>query len=327
MTEPMNPSRRTIVAGLAACAMPARAVSAPVMAALTAKTSPLAFVVVGDWGRDGASHQQDVADQMGRTASATASRFTVTVGDNFYPAGVQTATDAKWLTSFEHIYGAPALQGPWYGVLGNHDYRGNPEAQIAYAATGSRWRMPARYYTQSSVTPDGQEIDMFMIDTSPMVRRYAAGSEDAVIRDNVRSQDVPAQLRWLDAALAKSTAPWKIVFGHHPVFSGGSAHGSTPELIADVKPLLESHGVQMYVSGHDHDLQHLVVDGVTYVCTGAGSETRPVKPIAGSQFCSDRSGFTAYRLAGDRLTVDFVDYTGAILHTAFVARDRLRQAA
>ena len=319
-------SRRAVL-GLAA-ATTAAALS-PRAFARAAPAPGFAFLAVGDWGRDGTQHQQDVANRMGEVAQRTGSRFTVSVGDNFYSSGVETMHDAQWRTSFEEVYTAPSLQTPWYLALGNHDYRGNPQAQVDYTATSRRWRMPARYFSQSFAASDGLPIDLFVIDTSPTVKRYDSIREHDQLRANVESQNVPAQLRWLDSALARSRAAWKIVAAHHPVFSGGSGHGSTPELIADMKPLLERHGVQMFLSGHDHDLQHIVVGPVTYICTGAGSETRPVSAIAGTQFASDRSGFTAFRTQGDHMLVDFVDYTGETLHRAGIAREpnRLTPAA
>ena len=320
MTHTPETDRRTVLQGLAAAA------AVTPFAALDAAPVPISFLAVGDWGRDGASHQRDVAAQMGHRAQVSGSRFVVSVGDNFYPTGVRSATDTQWLSSFEHVYTDPALQTPWYALLGNHDYKGVPDAQLAYAKTGKRWRMPARYYSTTTTAADGRRVDMFMLDTSPMVKRYRDGSEEAEVRANVDAQDPEAQLRWLETALKASPAPWKLVFGHHPVYSGGH-HGSTPELVARVAPLLQRYGVQAYVHGHDHDLQHIVTGGVSYICTGAGSETRPVKKIAGTQFCSDRSGFTAYRIAGDTLAVDFIDYTGATLHSAVVPRVALARAA
>ena len=285
----------------------------------------LSFLGLGDWGRDGASHQRDVAAAMGVRAAELDSSFIITVGDNFYESGVQSATDPQWKTSYEAVYVAPSLQTPWYAALGNHDYRGNPQAQVDYAVTSPRWRMPARYYRQRVMTPAGAALDLFAIDTSPMVARYAAAGEDAVIRGHVLSQDVAAQRVWLETELAASDAPWKLVFGHHPVHSGG-VHGDTAELVAWLKPLLERHGVQAYICGHDHDLQHLVDGGVSYVCTGAGSEVRPVFAVKGTQFRASRSGFTAYRLAGDTLAVEFIDYAGAVLHTARIMQKARVQA-
>eukprot|EP00741_Cyanophora_paradoxa_P018342 tig00000204_g17711.t1 len=71
-----------------------------------------------------------------------------------------------------------------------------------------------------------------------------------------------AQRAWLAAALAASPAPWKAVVGHYPVYSAASSHGDTPNaqaLIAELKPLLETHGVQLALAGHDHNLQDIRV--------------------------------------------------------------------
>jgi acid phosphatase len=276
----------------------------------------LAFLAVGDWGRDGAFNQREVAAAMGQAAAEIGSRFVLSVGDNFYPDGMQSVTDPQWRTSFEDVYTAPSLQTPWHVALGNHDYHGRPEAEIEYSAHSKRWSMPARYYVRHEQTPDGAAVDIFVLDTSPMVRRYWEGETE---KARVKDQDVPAQLRWLEAALARSTAPWKIAVGHHPVFSGGE-HGSTPEMIAAVKPLFERHGVRAYLSGHDHDLQHIEIGAVHYICTGAGSETRPTAVIPGSKFASDRSGFTAARLSGEALDFQFRDSTGAVLYEGRVDR-------
>ena len=100
------------------------------------------FLVVGDWGRQGTNHQRDVAVQMGKSAAALRSRCVISVGDNFYEDGVASTADPQWRSSFEEVYTAPSLQIPWYAALGNHDYRGSPQAQVAYTRNSTRWRMP-----------------------------------------------------------------------------------------------------------------------------------------------------------------------------------------
>lgn len=122
-------------------------------------------------------------------------------------------------------------------------------------------------------------------------------------------------------------APWKIVFGHHTIYSGGSDHGNTPELIASVKPLLERHGVQAYINGHEHDLQHLRVGNVDYICTGAGSQVRPTGRIDGTLFALSRSGFATFRLDRTALRLEFRDFTGASVYTAAIERKRMAVAA
>ena len=308
-------SRRTMIGGIAATAA-----IAPFTRGVAAKR-PGGFLIVGDWGRDGAQHQRDVAVQMGKAATELGSRFVMSVGDNFYENGVQSASDPQWQSSFEQVYTDPALQIPWYVALGNHDYRGVPQAQIDYAAHSRRWKMPARYYKLSGAKIGLRGVDLFAIDSSPLVHQYR-NKVDAPIAANVKGQDTEAQLAWLDRELGASTARWKLVYGHHTIRSGGSAHGETPELVELVRPLLERHGVQAYINGHDHDMQHISDGGVDYICCGAGSEVRPVKAVKGTQFCVSRSGFGAISVDRHSLSLQFRDYTGATVYSTKITRGR-----
>ena len=316
----MNPdlyNRREVLRALAATA----AVTAIPNAFAAAAPAPCNFLVVGDWGRDGNAHQREVAVQMGRAAQTLASQCVFSVGDNFYEDGVQATSDPLWRSSFEAIYSAPSLQVPWYVALGNHDYRGNPQAQIDYATISQRWRMPSRYYKVSGSQIGAPHLDVFVIDTSPLVHKYRKDVHSAIAA-NVVSQDVPAQLRWLDDQLSRSTAPWRLVLGHHTIYSGGSGHGDTPETTELIEPLLRKHGVQAYINGHDHDLQHIRRGGVDYLCCGAGSEVRPVQAVEGTLYCAARSGFAAVRSSLDSLAVEFRDFTGATLYRGEIPRDR-----
>ena len=36
--------------------------------------------------------------------------------------------------------------------------------------------------------------------------------------------------------------------------------------------MLEEHGVRVYLNGHDHDFQHIAVDGVNYITCGGGAD-------------------------------------------------------
>lgn len=108
----------------------------------------------------------------------------------------------------------------------------------------------------------------------------------------------------------------EIVVGHHSIRSGGSEHGDTPEMVALVDPILHRNRVQVYLNGHEHDLQHIHRDGIDYVCSGAGSEVRPTGPTSGTRFAQDRSGFAVFGVDRDAVRLEFRDYTGASLYTA-----------
>jgi len=286
--------------------------------AADAKAGGLNFIVFGDWGRKGELDQVEVATQMAVAAKLTGARFVISVGDNFYENGVASVDDKQWQTSFENVYHEKSLQVPWQVILGNHDYHGNCDAQLAYAGTSPRWRMPARYYLRSEKIDGNTTVDFFYIDTTPMIKGYYKESKENT-RPNVITQDVPGQMAWFRNALAASTAQWKIVVGHHPIYSGGE-HGDTPELIENILPLLLEHKVQAYFNGHDHDLQHLQAGTANLFCSGAGSQFRATSETGHTKFAKACSGFTTVALQADEMRVRMIDSNGTLLYTATVPR-------
>jgi acid phosphatase len=304
----MNLTRRRLISSTAtmtaAAALPAGAMAAD---------QTLNFVLIGDWGRDGRENQTDVANQMGVTAAAIGSKFVVSVGDNFYENGVTGLDDPYWQNSFERIYTAASLQTPWKVILGNHDYRGNVQAQIDYSAHSTRWQLPARYYQVSETLPDGGKADFFYVDTSPFMSYYIGTTTD------ISGQDTNAQLAWLDHALGASLADWKIVIGHHPIYTAltGKDHDQ-PDLIARLDPVIRAHGVKIYINGHDHTLQSVDVNGVTYVTTGAGSETYSPGTPGRDGFCSGSHGFMTCALSSSKLDFALVDMAGTTLYSQSV---------
>jgi tartrate-resistant acid phosphatase type 5 len=310
----MKLSRRHLLSRAAA----ATSAAAAAPAASAAQADSLNFVLIGDWGRNGRDHQQDVATQMGQTAAAIGSAFTVSVGDNFYENGVTGLDDPYWRHSFENVYTAPSLQSPWRVILGNHDYRGNVQAQLDYSKQSPRWYLPARYYQRGETLPDGSKADFFYVDTSPFIKSYIGTTT------NISGQDTDAQLAWLDGALTASTAPWKIVIGHHPIYTAqadadGYIHDSQ-DLIARLDPILRAHNILIYINGHDHTLQSVTMHGITYVTTGAGSLTYQVgAPIRGG-FASGAPGFMTCRLTAAQLDFALIDLTGKTLYSQTITR-------
>lgn len=279
-------------------------------ASLAAPGTPsgLSFVVLGDWGK-GNVGQRAVARELGRAAEVSEARFVVSVGDNFYPHGVSGVDDPHWRDEFEGVYTAPALYVPWHPVLGNHDYRGRPDAQIAYSQTSSRWQFPAPYYKHSERIDAQTTADFFYLDTTPLER--------AVRWPHTLWPFANEQYAWLARELAASHATWKIVVGHHPVVSGGS-HGGAPALAEKLQPLLERHGVAAYICGHDHALEHIVVHDVNYFVVGAGAEATKVHPIEGTRAAFAELGFMTARVERDVLTMSFIDTTGTALYSTVI---------
>ena len=269
------------------------------------------FLVLGDWGRRGEPLQRAVARGLADVAGRLGAEFVVTTGDNFYDDGVRSVEDPQWRTSFEDVYHHPSLQVPWYPSLGNHDWRGEVRAQIEYSLVSSRWRLPHRFHAFD--WRRGRAAARFLVlDTTPLLERYhPAGVEEIPAVTRV---DPHEQIPWLAHHLESERPGCTVVVGHHPVFSGSDFHGGARELDRTLRPLLERYGVDLYLCGHEHDLQHLQHGGVQYVLSGAGAETRETGSRPETVFAEATAGFASVCVDPDSLTVRFHDQDGVALH-------------
>ncbi|HVF89656.1 MAG TPA: metallophosphoesterase [Blastocatellia bacterium] len=250
-------------------------------AAFSVKASdqPVRVLAFGDFGT-GSDMQKKIAAAMRDYHGQTPFDFGITLGDNFYRAGMDSPSDPRWQTWYSDLYDPLGIK--IYATLGNHDWYGpdSPAAEILYSGRSPSWRLPSPYYTFTA----GQ-VQFFAIDTNEM-------SE--------------AQLLWLDAAISESRARWKVVYGHHPIYSAG-AHGENPVLIARLLPLLKER-VDVYIAGHDHDMQHLKPEGGVhfFIAGGGGQITRQVGPGPRSNFARGVNGFAVLEADRNRLRVTYI---------------------
>jgi hypothetical protein len=284
----------------------------------------LNFIAMGDWGRVGADHQKQVAAQMGKTASEVKAQFIIATGDNFYPSGVISEWDPLWKYSYEDIYTAFSLQWDWYPVLGNHDYKSNPDAQVAYSKISRRWKMPARYYSKLIDMPGdtASKILILFIDTNPLIPEFYSNAEYG---PHVKTQDSTKQKKWIAKELG-TTDPkikWKIVVGHHPMFTGGSRTDGydTKAIRRSLKPLFDKYGVDVYLAGHEHSLQHLIADGKTqHFISGAASEKTAVHLIPESKMVASAYGFMVFSITAKQLLVQTIDANGKIIYSTSIEK-------
>ena len=314
----LRPAIGTLVAFVVATPLPAQKRDTM---ALATPAGALNFLVVGDWGQRGSSDQRRVANAMGATAATLGAAFVLSTGDNFYPEGVRSADDAQFRVTFENVYADKALQVDWYVALGNHDYHGKPDAEVEYSKKSSRWKMPARYYSVIKDVSPGVTAEFFIIDTSPLVADF----DGQPYRYPQFRADTAAQRRWLDSTLKASTAQWKFIVGHHHVYSGG-VRGTQQVLEWLLVPRMQEFGVAAYISGHEHQLEHIVPPGskIHYFISGAGSEYRDTRGRAGTQFVASELGFLAMSLTADAMIVQAVDRYGKVLYRTSVPRPEAR---
>jgi tartrate-resistant acid phosphatase type 5 len=292
--------------------------------ALAAK-GRLHLLVVGDTGT-GTAEQRHVADAMARTCAEEPCNAVLMLGDNFYPYGVSSVADPGWNDKFEAVYAAPLFDDlRFYVVLGNHDYGassfGSKAAQLAYsklpvarcgagacdgARQSAKWTMPSAYYEANLGV-----VHLFALDTQLFV-----GTRQA---------------EHMMRAIRASTAPWKVVMGHHPIASSGY-HEDSGGMLGQLgmRDLLESvlcAGADLYLAGHDHNLEYIAPGAVAkcpelaLAVSGAGSQVRaadaggaPVSRTPQSEFFDDKTlGFVAMDATAQELELRFIDAESRVL--------------
>ncbi len=183
---------------------------------------------------------------------------------------MKSEEDPLWQSTYNEVFTAPSLQIPWYAILGNHDYFGDPEAQIRYSRNkrDQRWTMPDHNYTYVYDLPpqhgkDEKKSGENKVDQLQIVYIDTAliSIEDSPVtnlggRLHVTPEATAAYLRQVENMLAASSARWLLVAGHYPVYSYAD-HGHNARLIEQLAPLLRKYHVQAYFNGHDHVLQHI----------------------------------------------------------------------
>jgi acid phosphatase len=290
---------------------------------LPAKTR-LRFIVTGDAG---STHSRLRAGILAVIRKTPVDAILLT-GDNFYPCGVTTVADPQWSKITEHF--GPA-HVPIYAVLGNHDYgdqqqRGGPDywtcghpnagAEVNATGTISEWHMPARNYVLHSGI-----ADLVMIDTQPVALDFPRGYAGSL--------GAAAEKLWIAGELPQIDGRWRIVLGHHTIFSSGM-HGrrndATQTRVRALLPLLRRNDVDLYICGHDHDME-LLGDlhrgrrsDPLFLISGAGSGTDEIRarrktvkepPTLYPPFPATAvTGFAVLEVDARHLTVTFFDQAG-----------------
>ncbi|XP_047170170.1 purple acid phosphatase 8-like isoform X1 [Vigna umbellata] len=278
----------------------------------------LSFLVIGDWGRKGAYNQSQVAFQMGVIGKQLNIDFVISTGDNFYDNGLTGIDDPAFDDSFTNIYTSSSLHKQWYSVLGNHDYRGDVEAQLSPVLRNydKRWLCLRSFIVNAEVA------EFFFVDTTPFVDKYFTEPGDHVYDwrgIHPRKKYISNLLKDVDLALRESNAKWKIVVGHHTIRSAGQ-HGNTAELVNQLLPILQANNIDMFINGHDHCLQHIssIDSGIQFFTSGGGSKAwRGVVnkwKEEEMKLYYDGQGFMSVQLTQTEIDIVFYDVFGHVLH-------------
>lgn len=273
------------------------------------------FMMIGDWGNHKSDKQQKaVAKGMEgyMKAGGITPEAMFLLGDNFYGPFKGGTKCKRWRTQFSGVYPKKVFPGKCHAILGNHDYDDEPvkklnaELEYSTARPGTRWNMPGKWY-RLDLEQDGK----------PLMTVLALNSNFKNKRLSLTPEEREEQTAWLKAELAKPrTAPWMVALGHHPMYSNGK-YGDSSIVLDEWDEIFRENGVQFYFCGHEHDLQHIEIEGhpTSFVVSGGGgANIRELSSKEHEPFGKAVAGFTHLEVTQERFIVRHVDEEGRTLH-------------
>jgi 3',5'-cyclic AMP phosphodiesterase CpdA len=191
------------------------------------------FCVIGD--------TQVVSDklrQLGKRMVDYSPDFFIVVGDL-----VEDGSDMnRWDRFFE--WGRVLMKGsPLFTTLGNHEENDINYYNLFYLPNNEIW-----------YSFDYGNVHFIALENNGFTP-LSKGSE---------------QYRWLENDLAGNKSRWTVVFCHIP-FYDSTLSQDVKILRDDLQPLFERYKVDMVLSGHAHDYERSVVNGIQYIVTGGGT--------------------------------------------------------
>lgn len=222
----------------------------------------LNFLAFGDSG-SGTEEQLELGRQMEKFEPD----FIVHTGD-LLSEGLDADADKQYFLPYKSMI----AKYPMYIALGNHDYgrKYNKEEGRRFLRenyipfhTMPYTGLPPYYYFF-----DDGNARFFVLDTNSFAGAKWAQPLNASSK----------QYTWLQHYLARTSAPWKFVVMHEPIYNTG-AHASSEQQRALLAPLFEKYKVDIVFQGHDHDYERTRpimggtannAEGVVYVTLGGG---------------------------------------------------------
>ncbi len=242
---------------------------------ITFNKKEIRVLLLGDTG-SGNEFQKKVACQAEATCREKGCDFAILLGDNFIQDGVTDVHDPQWKSKFEDMY---SLEIPFYAILGNHDLKGNWRAQIDYTELSKRWRMPANNYE---------------IQAGPVL---------------FQAINTTCTVKTLTRLLKKKSAPWRVALGHHPIISSGR-HGGMIKL---ERFFVNRSGIQFFISGHNHVLEHTIDQNFEQIISGGGGSPieKSKRPrLETTRFFVEEHGYIWARFTEQKAQFEYYNASG-----------------
>lgn len=233
------------------------------------------ILALGDFGVGGIT-EREMGAAVQRFETSHPADVLVTLGDNDYTES-PTRFHRNWTVAFGWLRAADVSVA---GALGNHDIR----------VDGGRYEFDELNMPRGRYRRTVGNVELFVLNSNRVSSRQTA---------------------WLDRTLAASRARWQIVVFHHPAWTCG-AYRSSAAVVREWVPLFERYGVDLVLSGHDHNYQRFAArHGVRYLVDGGGgAPLYPLEPCPSGYprrvFARAVRGFLYLRARDDLLRVSAV---------------------
>jgi len=171
------------------------------------------------------------------------------LGDVIYPNGLEDSLDPQFQDKFYLPY-KDLLEGgvPFYMIMGNHDFRGDPSAWLELAQEHETIIFPNYFYAETwgDLCITSLETDV----PSNAVQEYWA-------------RNIPETLKEKGCRIS-------IAMAHHPLVSVGK-HGNAKGKLKEFIENLIIGKYDLYITGHDHQLSDEgSIEGTQLLISGGG---------------------------------------------------------
>ena len=213
-----------------------------------AKARPFQFVVFGD-----TRSRHDVHRRVVAAISKLDPEFVILLGD-LVDNGANTAS---WATFF-WIEQELLRKTVFFPVIGNHERQDPQYFEFLHQRSSNySFNWGSSHFT--------------VFDSEP---------RSAGLLPEAREEAWTRQKRWLESDLeANQKAEFRIVVFHSPPFTAVKRRQAGSKKIQELVPLMEKYKVHAVFSGHDHNYQHHLNNGIHYIVTGGGGA--PLYPVDG----------------------------------------------
>jgi len=244
------------------------------------------FAVFGDT-RTGHSVHRSVVEAIDREEVA----FTVHTGDMVERGGRQD----QW-TRFFQIERPLLYDTPILPLVGNHDVSGRDYFRRYFLH--ALWSRNEHYFVR-----DWGNLRVVGVDSG------------------IECREGCSQYYFAERALAEGARRGQLLVMamHYPPYSSGE-HGSSAEVQGPISALARRHGVELVLTGHDHDYERTrPIEGTTYIVTGSsGAPIRPVKPRWFTAEARTEPHYVLVDVEPRRLIVRAVNLAGDTFDTAVI---------